>query len=343
MIKIEILLLANNHIDPFQKLNALHGLNFIHLNKLFATQSLAEHGLGFMIKIYKFEDEGVESPRELLFKIIFDTGSTNKTFIHNLDIRGLSLYDVNSIVLSHWHYDHTGALYDLLKRIKKKISIICHESAQFERFFRRSQDVDSSDLANKTREEILPLLSSSKIVNQAPIDTEKIEKLNGNLILSDNSYEIYQNNNFKIAVSGEIPRTHLSEDFFNYYSLQNGLLKEDQIMDDKCLFIEDKNRVIILNGCCHSGLMNTIDYVRNLTQTKPISHIIGGFHMANASSERIAETINYLQNLEKVNNKLYLFPIHCTGSRFLEKVRRAEIPEIQAFDASVGTQFTFTF
>jgi len=343
MIKIEILLLANNCVLPFQDLTSEYGLNFIELNKLFATQSLAEHGLGFMVNVYNIDENENLTNGELLYKVIFDTGSTNKTFLHNLDVRALSLYDVNSIVLSHWHYDHMGGLYDILERIEKKISIITHKFAQYERFFRRSKDVKNSDLANKSREDILPLLSAAKIVNQAPIDMEKIKGLHGEVIFSDDSYELYKKNKFKITLSGEIPRTHPEEDFHDYFSLQGDRLKQDKILDDKCLIIENAEYVVLLNGCCHSGLMNTIDYARKLTNNKPISHIIGGFHMASAGPVRIAKTIDYLRDLEKFENKLYLFPIHCTGQNFLDEIKKANLAEIDAFDVSVGTLFTFYF
>jgi 7,8-dihydropterin-6-yl-methyl-4-(beta-D-ribofuranosyl)aminobenzene 5'-phosphate synthase len=343
MIKIEILLLANNCVLPFQNLALEYGLNFIELNKLFATQSLAEHGLGFIVNVYDIDENEDSTNGELLYKMIFDTGSTNKTFIHNLDVRALSLYDVNSIVLSHWHYDHMGGLYDILERIEKKIPIITHKFAQYERFFRRSKDVKPSDLANKTREDILPLLSAAKIVNQAPLDMDKINGLNGEVIFSDDSDELYKNDDFLITVSGEIPRAHPEEDFHDYFSLQGDRLRQDKILDDKCLIIENADHVVLLNGCCHSGLMNTIDYAKELTHDKPISHIIGGFHMASAGPVRVAKTIDYLRNLEKFENKLYLFPIHCTGQKFLDEIKKANIADIEAFDTSVGTLFSFYF
>ena len=53
MIEIQIILLTNNAVYPFQNLNKEHGLNFVSLNKLFATQSFAEHGIGFLINLYK--------------------------------------------------------------------------------------------------------------------------------------------------------------------------------------------------------------------------------------------------------------------------------------------------
>ncbi len=340
MIRIEIILLANNYVAPFQNLQKEQGLDFIELNKLFASKSLAEHGLGFLINVYDLDNLDDQWGANILKKIVFDTGSGNLTFLHNLDIRGYNLNDADSIILSHWHYDHTGGLYQILERIDKSIQIICHNDAKYERFFRRSDNVKNIDLEGKNRQEILPLLSAGKIVNQEPIDLERIEKLNGKIFFSKNNYKLLNNEDLKIIVSGEIPRKYPEEDFDNFFSLQDGTLKRDKILDDKCLIFELENHIILLNGCCHSGIMNTLDYVKKITD-KPITHIIGGFHMASASEERIRNTIEYLKSFQEYYQPLYLFPIHCSGEKFVQEVNKIKYPKIKAFNCSVGTVFNF--
>jgi 7,8-dihydropterin-6-yl-methyl-4-(beta-D-ribofuranosyl)aminobenzene 5'-phosphate synthase len=307
MLKIEIVLLTNNCCLPFQKLNKEFGLKFIELNKLFATKCLAEHGLGFLINIYDLERLDTQWNPKLVKKIIFDVGGINLTFLHNMKVMQYTLADVNLIALSHWHYDHTGSLYDILENTEKNVQIICHNDTKFERFLRRSDEVNSSDLAGKTREEIEPLLTSKKLVSQEPINLDKIEKLNGKVFFSKIHYDLLNTKDLRLILSGEIPRKYPIEDFDNFYSLQNGTLEVDNILDDKCLIFEFDEQVIVLNGCCHSGIMNTLDYVKNLID-KPISHIIGGFHMANASDERIQETVEYLRTFQTNNGVLYLFP-----------------------------------
>ncbi len=336
MIKTEIVLLTNNVVIPFQIL----GLDFIKLNKMFATKSIAEHGLGFLINIYDKKNSEEQYTSELKKQIIFDTGSTNFTFLHNYNIRGYSYNDVGYIVLSHWHYDHVSGLYKILEQANQEISIICHEHANFERFFKRSMEVKNSDLKGKTRQEILPLLSSSKIVNQEPINLTKIEELGGKVIFSKKNYELLDTGNLKIIVSGEINRKYEDEDFDNFFSLQDGILKEDKILDDKCLILEFKKNVVVLNGCCHSGLKNTLDHVKKLVD-KPISHIIGGFHMASASNIRIKNTIEYLKSFQKYDEPLFLFPIHCSGENFIREINKKGNDKIKAFNPSVGTIFKF--
>ncbi|MHA1275061.1 MAG: MBL fold metallo-hydrolase [Promethearchaeota archaeon] len=340
MLKTEIILLANNQIIPFQNLKKNYGLNFIELNKLFATQSLAEHGLGFLINIYKTKNQGENQDRELLCKIIFDTGSINLTFLHNLKIRSYNLLNTNFIVLSHWHYDHTGGLYEILEGIEKEVPVICHNYANFKRFFRRANDVKFNDLLNKKEQDIQELLNSSKIVAQEPIDKKRIKDLNGELIFSKDSFNLLNSDVLRITVSGEIPKRHKIENFRSFCFLYNDIIENDEILDDKCLIFEYENNVVLLTGCCHSGIMNTIDYVKTITD-KPISHIIGGFHMANASNSRIKETIDFLTRFQKYELPLYLFPIHCSGEKFLYKLKLEDNPNLKAFNPSVGTTFNF--
>ena len=336
MIKTEISLLTNNSIIPFQNFHKKQQIKFIEFNKLFATQSIAEHGLGFLIIIYEIDSDG----EKVIFKTIFDTGSINLSFIHNLNVRGYQLYDINSIILSHWHYDHTGGLYHILQEIENKVPIICHESAQFERFFRRTDEIEFGDLIGKTRRDILPMVSSSKIVNQEPIDRKKIKDLEGKIVFSKKEYELFNLNNIKIIISGEIPRKYDIEDFNSFYLLQDDIIINDKILDDKCLILEYEDNVVLLTGCCHSGIMNTLDYIQSITD-KPISHIIGGFHMANASDIRIKKTIEYLKSFQKYEKPLFLFPLHCSGQKFLFELIKANSPNLKAFNASVGTVFNF--
>jgi 7,8-dihydropterin-6-yl-methyl-4-(beta-D-ribofuranosyl)aminobenzene 5'-phosphate synthase len=339
MSKLEIFLLANNVIYPFQNLKRDFDLEFIELNKLFATKSLAEHGLGFLLNIYENTSDH-PSNSKLVKQIIFDTGGPNQTFLHNLDVRGYPIYDADIIVLSHWHYDHSGALYNILERIDKKILIFCHENARHERIFIRSSELVPDELLNKERSEIAKFLNSSKVVNQLPLDEYRIQELDGELVMHDKLKTIFTMGELKMMVSGEIERTHHEEEFSNFLINKNGILKADEILDDKCLIIELESSIILINGCCHSGIMNTLDYVKKIS-TKPISHIIGGFHMANSNQERIRATLDYLSTFQK--EKLTLFPIHCSGDKIIGSINKRNIPNLRAFNASVGTTFNFDF
>ena len=334
MYGIEVILLTNNVIYPFQNLN----LPFTELNKLFATHLISEHGLGFLINIYEKSSSNLNN--KLLKQIIFDTGGSNNTFIHNLDVFNFPLYDLDTIVLSHWHYDHFGSLYKVLERVNKKVKLITHQDALFERIFKRAKGLNNDDIVGKSKEELVPLFSDSRIILQEPINMEKIKAYNCSLSFNKELSEIFISDGIRILASGEIPRKNRVEDFKSFFSLQDNVAKLDKIQDDKCLFLEFDENLIILNGCCHSGLINVLEYTRDLF-TKPITHIIGGFHMANASRDLVDFTLNYLKKLDNQKENLYLFPIHCSGEQIIEAINRAQFEKIHAFNASVGTVFKF--
>ena len=342
-MKLNISILSNNSVIPFQNKVKLDKSSSFSLNKLFTTKSLAEHGLAYLLTLYDYSEKKEPWNQKSLYKLVFDLGGQNGTFLHNIDVRGIPLYDIDEIALSHWHYDHMGALEKTLKRIEKEIPIYTHPSSRFERYFKRSTEIKNEYLKNKTRKEIVPYLNDSKLVSQPPIDLSQLEKLNAKVHFSKTMINLFEDNEIKIYLSGEIPRVHKIEDFSSYFSLQGDFIKEDNILDDKCLIIEFKEHIIIVNGCCHSGLMNTIDYVKKSVSQKRISHIIGGFHMANVSDLRLEKTIEYLENLERVKDgqDLYLFPIHCTGEKFIQMIRKRGKKNLKAYNISVGTVISF--
>ncbi|GAH15810.1 unnamed protein product, partial [marine sediment metagenome] len=185
------------------------------------------------------------------------------------------------------------------------------------------RNLKNEDLEGKKRTDLLPLLSSLKIVNQEPINIDLVKSLNGEIHFTKDSYEIFNSEGLKIIASGEIPRNHIEEDFNNFFSLQEDTLKIDKILDDKCLILEFDENIVLLNGCCHSGLMNTLDYTKTISN-KPVSHIIGGIHMAGASDQRILNTLDYLKKIDKYRNEVFVFPMHCSGEKFRQLATKYE-------------------
>ncbi len=340
MTEIEIVLLCNNAVYPFENLRKEENISEVSLNKLLATKSIAEHGIGFLINVYKNAPTSSNDYKYPNFTFCFDVGGPNLSYLHNFNIRGYSLSDINFIILSHWHYDHIGSLYEILKGTEEGIPVLTHESALNIRVFRRASNINNNELSGKTLDQVSHLINASKIVIQEPINNQKVKKLGACLKFSNTTQEIYSHNNLKIIASGEIPRTHDDEEFRDFFSVQNDTLQIDRILDDKFLLIELIDKAIILLGCCHSGLKNSLDYVKMLTN-KPISYIIGGFHMAHATKERIESTIRYLLKYNSNNERLLLFPIHCSGFQLQKSIENLINPTLKAFNVGVGTVFNF--
>jgi 7,8-dihydropterin-6-yl-methyl-4-(beta-D-ribofuranosyl)aminobenzene 5'-phosphate synthase len=341
MIELEVILMSNNCVLPFHDLSKKFEPNFFELTKTLASHCLAEHGLGFLLNIYERDGIPTKSDNEApVKKLIFDTGGPNLTFLHNLDLYGYQLYDLDLILLSHWHDDHTGALYKILERVNKEMPILCHINSKCERYHSHTKDFNFSTLLGKSRAQIDDSIASSMLSVQAPLNIEKVSELGGKPMFLIQDHVILNKKDFKLTLSGEIPRMHEIESFQTYSSFNQGKIDLDIILDDKFLLIEFANRAILICGCCHSGLMNTLDHCKKLTK-KPISHIIGGLHMANASEERILKTVEFISNFQAQDQLLTLFPIHCSGEKIIDEINRKNIPSMKAFNLSVGSTLTF--
>lgn len=240
-------------------------------NRSLNAQLKTEHGLSLWI-----EADG--------FTILFDTGQSDK-LIHNANELGVNLSSADAMILSHGHYDHTGGICNLLQN-NRSTTIYGHSEILKPRF-RRLSDGSMKSLGMPNDAVIL-----LKNIN------ERMHWINGPCTINNS-----------IGISGPVPRKTDFEDtggpFFND---RNGL-DEDLITDDLSLWFETKLGVVIVCGCCHSGIINTIRYINILNRYKQMHSIIGGLHLQGASDKRLNKTIESLQSCQLKK----MVPLHCTG------------------------------
>ncbi len=228
---------------------------------------LGEHGNSFYIQA----DE---------YCLLFDTGQ-GLTLRHNVEQLEIPVNSIQSIVLSHGHYDHMGGLEEALD-LTGAINLYLHPQALGSKFNRNGRDIGA------------PMIGA-----------KKIQSLTRKIIHTRKPTEIVTG----IHVTGEIPRTHKIEDTGGPFYSDQKLNQPDSLVDDQALYIETIQGVVVLLGCGHSGVINTLEYVQLLTGGKPIRAVIGGMHLLNATVERLAFTSNALEHFEIP----YLAPNHCTG------------------------------
>ena len=258
---------------------------------------VAEHGLSFHIQA---------GERSLLF----DTGQTDLAVINAETLR-LPLHRVEAIVLSHGHYDHTGGVPAMLE-VVPEARIYLHPAALENKFSRNH--------AGPARQ-----IGMSDCVAQA------IRHRTGGFIETTARTEIMDG----IFATGEIPRANAYEDTGGAFFLDAQSTRPDPLVDDQALVIDLGRSVVLLLGCAHSGVVNTLDHVQRLTNGKPVSALIGGLHLGSASEERIQKTIERLRNAQLE----MLAPAHCTGLPATAKLWSA-FPDL-CRPASVGTVFEF--
>ncbi|PIE75237.1 MAG: MBL fold metallo-hydrolase [Deltaproteobacteria bacterium] len=232
---------------------------------------IGEHGLSFHI----------ENNNE---EILFDTGQ-GLALKNNMKILGKDLSRINKTIISHGHYDHTGGLEDLAE--KSKFMLYGH------------LDI------------FLPKFASYDEVNffniGCPFSRDFLEKKGVNFNLDTKPVNIAEN----ITTTGEIPFSNDFEKIEPYFYTENnqGQKVKDKIPDDLGIIIDTPSGIVLILGCTHRGIINTIDHVSELTGSKKFHTIMGGLHLESADENKMAKIIKNLKKYEIKN----LVTGHCTG------------------------------
>jgi 7,8-dihydropterin-6-yl-methyl-4-(beta-D-ribofuranosyl)aminobenzene 5'-phosphate synthase len=217
--------------------------------------------------------------------ILFDTGQSLSAS-HNAEIMGINLSQIDKIVLSHGHFDHTGGLKQALLRIGKEIDIIAHPDIWAAKYSRR-QGQEARYIGIPFHRQTLESLGAKFSLSREPVR------------LSDN-----------ITTSGEIPMTTEYEIIEPHLQVKEGRrFKPDKLLDDQALIITTGAGLVVILGCAHRGVINTLYHAQKLTGVEAIYAVFGGCHLISATEERIWLTIAALKDL---GVQLLGFS-HCTG------------------------------
>jgi len=253
----------------------------------------AENGLSLLIEV---ESEGSIS------RILLDTGYTGDALLRNCSELNVDLSSLDAIVITHNHYDHSGGLLKVLSRIDKPIPVIAHPELFYPKYA------------------ILPSLGLKKLTYTGPpFSRRMVEDRGGLLILSRNPVRVAEN----VMTTGEIARVFEFEQVRGFYTVRDGEFREDELLDDMGLIVKlSDESIAVFTGCAHSGVINTVNHALKLTGAKRVSAIIGGFHLIDATEERIEKTLNELRRL----NPDIIAPLHCTGLKATMKIAE-NLPE----------------
>jgi 7,8-dihydropterin-6-yl-methyl-4-(beta-D-ribofuranosyl)aminobenzene 5'-phosphate synthase len=226
-------------------------------------------------------------------RILFDTGR-GQALIHYSATLGCDLSLADVLILSHGHYDHTGGISYVLKH-NPSIKIYCHSDLLLSRYSNR--DVTApKDIS-------IPLADESAILG-LPVKQ---------VCWIDHPERIYPN----IWFSGPNPRVHPLEDAGGPFFLDPEGTRPDPLEDDMAMWIQSNRGLVIITCCCHSDLINTINHIRQVSEQEKITAIIGGFHLAHASLQRLEATCQALKEW-KVET---IIPCHCTGDEAISFMR----------------------
>jgi 7,8-dihydropterin-6-yl-methyl-4-(beta-D-ribofuranosyl)aminobenzene 5'-phosphate synthase len=269
---------------------------------------LAEHGFSTLVTAAKGE-----TSRSLLF----DFGFSEHGAALNADTLEADLTNVEALALSHGHLDHIGGLEQLVQRVGRKgIELVLHPAAfKGPRYMKVTEEVKI----------YLPSLSR-----------ETIQAAGVRLKESKEPYPLLDGS---ILFLGEIPRTtDFEKGTPNLCYEENKEEKKDLMDDDTAIVAHVKGRgLVILSGCAHSGIINTIQYAREVTGVDAIFVVMGGFHLAGPGFDPIVEAT--IAALKEINPE-YVVPTHCTGRNAVMQIEK-QLPDKFLLNMA-GTKMIFS-
>jgi 7,8-dihydropterin-6-yl-methyl-4-(beta-D-ribofuranosyl)aminobenzene 5'-phosphate synthase len=303
--RIEITTLMDNYVDLLlPSTDIIVRPPLAKEGKINADTLLAEHGLSLLITVYQGENKHT---------ILFDTGYTKVGVLHNMELLGVNVEEIEAIVLSHGHMDHTGTLHGILDKISRTIPLVLHPGIfQHPRYTRRPDGAKS----------IWP-----RTVVKSDLEGKNVDIIESKtpVCLADDM----------VMVTGEVERTTPFEKGMpNALMEQNGELVHDPIMDDQSIAMKLKGKgLVVVSGCAHAGIINTLMFAQKTTGEQKVHAVLGGFHLSGPFFEKFHDPT--VDAFKKIDPDV-LMPMHCTGWKAIQRFQK-EFPESFVLN-SVGSK-----
>jgi 7,8-dihydropterin-6-yl-methyl-4-(beta-D-ribofuranosyl)aminobenzene 5'-phosphate synthase len=344
--KVSITILMDNSTD-FLLTNSAHAVRppLIANEKFNLPPPVAEHGFSALVnvvsKYVQIKGEKKNSINDCNTDknsssgnntFLFDTGVSKNGVVHNANTFGIDFKQIDGIILSHGHFDHFTGLVNILKRISAarqlpttNLDVFAHPDA----FLRRWEIYPDGKRAK------MPFLDETQLMKAGAT----IHKITGITFLPNEYCP-------SLLITGQIPRETSFEKGFPFQYAENThkdhkekLISDPLVKDDQAIVINVRNKgLIILTGCGHAGVINTIKYAKKITGVDKIYAVIGGFHLP-ADGGIYEEAIDpTLKELQKANPE-YIVPCHCTGWKATNKI--IDLMPEKFIQSGVGTIFTF--
>lgn len=256
-----------------------------------------EHGMSMLVEVdYR--------------RVLFDTGQSD-LFIDNARRLHRSLEPLDAVVLSHGHYDHTGGLHHLGPQ-RGGFTLYLHPEAMHRRYSRNHDDgVHEIGMPEASRRLVDP-------------DTGPVKWTRDPTTILPG-----------VWVTGEVLRSHAWEDTGGEFYRDHECTERDLLLDDQSLVIETDEGTVVVFGCCHAGVLNTLEAVRRRSG-RPLRAVIGGMHLARASQQRLQKTADYLAS----TGCPFIASCHCTGESSIDYLRD-HLPKVDMPEVGVGWTMTF--
>ena len=257
----------------------------------------AEHGLSFHIQAGGHQ-------------VLFDTGQSD-LLIQNARQLKIDLRKVETVVLSHGHYDHTGGL-KAVRILAPEAKLCLHPAALLPKFSRQPG-------------------GNSRAIGISEENAKSVRGAEQSVTWTRSPAEVGPG----IFATGEIPRLNNFEDTGGRFYLDETCSNVDPLVDDQALFFDTSEGLVAMLGCGHAGVVNTLEHIQQIAGNRPIRAIIGGLHLLNASRERVDKTLEAFRRW----NVQQIIPGHCTGMAAVARLWVA-FPG-SCISCAIGTRLAF--
>lgn len=289
--------------EAVQERGRVSSLEVTLLSTMLADEGIGEWGFAALV-----EADGV--------RLLFDTGSRPDTVLENAKSLGIDLAGVREVILSHNHGDHTGGLLTLRRALA-------------------ARDPETIGVAHVGRG-IFWERPASGVWQPMPAVKQAYEELGGSVVEHATPVQLHPG----VWLTGPVPRHHPERN----WSLSPGArvrspegFVEDDIPESQSLVIDTDRGLVVISGCGHAGLVNTLDYARVAVRDTKVHAALGGFHLLRASDEHLAWTAGELRRVELE----HFVGAHCTGIEAVFRLRAlAGLTRETAVVGAVGASFS---
>jgi 7,8-dihydropterin-6-yl-methyl-4-(beta-D-ribofuranosyl)aminobenzene 5'-phosphate synthase len=229
-------------------------------------------------------------------RLLFDTGARPETVLQNAKELGIDLAGITDVILSHFHADHTGGLVTLRKALAVRDPKSLSRIHVGEGIFWSRPGANGKE--------------GNPVLAMRP----GLESSGAQFIVHKGPEEILPG----VWLTGPVPRVHPERNFTANRQVQSPTgLVEDNVPEDMSLVFDTTKGLVLLSGCGHAGIVNTVDYARKVVRPSPMTAVLGGFHLLEASDEALTWTATQLKSA----GIGWILGAHCTGIEAVHQLR----------------------
>jgi len=254
------------------------------LSTMLADQGIGEWGFAAVV-----EADG--------HRILLDTGARPNTVLTNAKDLGVDLTNITDVVLTHNHTDHTGGLMTLRRAVLEKNPAALSRTHAGKGIFlaRRSGSFSPADFMTTLKRDY--------------------EASGGSIVEYDHPVELFGG----VWLTGPVARKYPERNWGVQGQVQTPEgWKEDNIPEDMSMVIDTNQGLVVISGCGHAGVVNTIEYAREKIRKAPLHAALGGFHLFQLDDTKLEWTAGKLREFGVAN----FLGAHCTGIEAVYRIRQ---------------------